>query len=49
LKIQDVLRHGKVLKSIKDPRWKKYKPEAEVTKIGLFDFGYQSIRFSQNR
>jgi hypothetical protein len=38
LKIQNVLRHGKGLKSIKEPIWKKSKPEAEVTKIGLSDF-----------
>jgi hypothetical protein len=49
LKIQDVLRHRKRLKSIKEPRWKKYKPEVEVAKIGLSGFGYRSIRFSQNR
>jgi hypothetical protein len=32
LEIQDVLRHEKGLKSIKKPRWKKSKPEAEVAK-----------------
>jgi hypothetical protein len=32
LKNQEVLRHGKELKSIKKPRWKKSKLEAEVAK-----------------
>jgi hypothetical protein len=32
LKIQDVLRHEKGLKGIKEPRWKKSKPEVEVAK-----------------
>jgi hypothetical protein len=45
LKIQGVLRHGKILKGIKKPRWKKSKPKAKVTKIGQFSFGYQSIWF----
>jgi hypothetical protein len=49
LKIQGVLRHGKILKGIKDPRWKKSKPKAEAAKTGLSGFGYRSIRFSQNR
>jgi hypothetical protein len=35
LKIQGVLRHEKILKGIKEPRWKKSKPKAEVTKTGL--------------
>jgi hypothetical protein len=48
LKIQDFLRHGKGIKSIKEPRWKESKPEDEVTKTRLSSFGYQSIRFSQN-
>jgi hypothetical protein len=43
LKIQDVLRHGKLLKDIKKPIWKKSKPKAEVTKIRLSDFGYRII------
>jgi hypothetical protein len=36
----------KILKGVKEPRWKKSKPKAEVAKTGLPDFGYQSIRFS---
>jgi hypothetical protein len=43
LKVQDVLRHEKILKSIKESRWKKSKLEAEVVKTGLFDFRYRSI------
>jgi hypothetical protein len=34
LKIQDVLRHGKGLKGIKELIWKKSKLEAEVAKTG---------------
>jgi hypothetical protein len=34
LKIQDVLRHEKGLKSIKKPRWKKFKPKDKTAKIG---------------
>jgi hypothetical protein len=49
LKIQDVMRHGKGLKGINEPIWKKSKPEAEVAKTELSDFGYQSIQFSQNK
>jgi hypothetical protein len=49
LKIQCVLRHGRGSRSIKEPRWMKSKPEAEVTKTRLPDFGNRSIRFSQNR
>jgi hypothetical protein len=49
LKIQDVLRHGKILKGINESRWKKYKPKAKVTKNRLSNFGYRSIRFFQNR
>jgi hypothetical protein len=49
LKIKCVLRHGKGLKGIKNPGWKKSKPKAEAAKTGLFNFGYWSIRFSQNR
>jgi hypothetical protein len=33
----------KILKGIKEPRWKKSKPKAEVTKTGLSGVGYQSI------
>jgi hypothetical protein len=40
LKIQCVLRHGKGLKGIKEPRWKKSKPKAEAAKTGLSGFGY---------
>jgi hypothetical protein len=40
LKIQGVLRHGKVLRSIKEPRWKKSEPEADAVKTRLFGFGY---------
>jgi hypothetical protein len=46
LKLQGVLRHEKILKGIKEPRWKKSKPKAEVAKTGLFGFGYWSIQFS---
>jgi hypothetical protein len=49
LEIQGVLRHGKMLKGIKDPRWEKSEPKAEVAKTRLSDFGYWSIRFSQNK
>jgi hypothetical protein len=49
LKIQGVLRQEKGLTSIKKPRWKKSKPEAEAAKTRLSGFGYQSIQFSQNR
>jgi hypothetical protein len=48
-KIQGILRHGKLLKDIKEPRLRKSKPKAKVTKIGLSDFEYRSIRFSQSR
>jgi hypothetical protein len=40
LKIQDILRYGKGIKNIKEPRWKKSKPEAEVAKTELCGFGY---------
>jgi hypothetical protein len=43
LKVQDVLRHGKGLKSIEESRWKKPKLEAKVTKTELSGFGYRSI------
>jgi hypothetical protein len=43
------LRHGKGLKSIKKPRWKKSKPKAEAAKIGLSGFGNQNIRFSSEQ
>jgi hypothetical protein len=49
LEIQGVLRHKKMLKGIKDPRWEKSEPKAEVAKTRLSDFGYWSIRFSQNK
>jgi hypothetical protein len=39
------LRYGKGIKNIKEPRWKKFKPEAKVAKTGLCGFGYQSIWF----
>jgi hypothetical protein len=38
LKIQDVLRHAKGLRSIMEPRWKKFKPKAEAVNIGWSDF-----------
>jgi hypothetical protein len=47
--MQDVLRYRKGLKSIKEPIWKKSKPEAEIVKTGLSGFGYRSIYLSQNR
>jgi hypothetical protein len=40
LKIQEVLRHGKGLKSIKKPIWKKSNLEVEVAKTRMFDFRY---------
>jgi hypothetical protein len=45
LKIQGVLRHEKILKGIKKPRWKKSKPKVEAAKLGQSCFGYQSIQF----
>jgi hypothetical protein len=36
----DILRHGKRLRSIKEPRWKKSKPKAKAVKTGLFGLGY---------
>jgi hypothetical protein len=33
LKIQGVLRHGKGLTNIKELRWKKSKPKAELQKL----------------
>jgi hypothetical protein len=39
LKIQGVLRHGKELKGIKEPRWKKSKPKAKAAKTRLSSFG----------
>jgi hypothetical protein len=49
MKIQEVLRHGKGLKGMKRPRWKKFKLEAEGAKTRLPGLGYRSIWFSQNR
>jgi hypothetical protein len=49
LKIQDVLRLGKGLKGIKEPRWKKSKPKSEAAKTRLSGFGYQSIQFFLKR
>jgi hypothetical protein len=43
LKIQGVLRHAKELKSIKKPRWKKFKPKTKAAKTGLSGFGNWSI------
>jgi hypothetical protein len=48
-KIPGVLRHEKILKSIKESIWRKSKPKAEVAKIGVSGFGNRSVRFSQNR
>jgi hypothetical protein len=45
LKVQGVLRHGKILKGIKELRWKKSKSKAEATKAGLSGFGYRSFQF----
>jgi hypothetical protein len=39
----------KILKGIKEPRWKKSKPKAEVAKTGLSNFEYRSVQFPQNR
>jgi hypothetical protein len=41
--MQGVLRHGKKIKGIKEPRWKKSNPKA--VKTGLFGIGNQSIWF----
>jgi hypothetical protein len=49
LKMQGVLRHGKGLKCIKEPRWKKSKQKVEAAKTELSGFKYPSILFSQNR
>jgi hypothetical protein len=49
LKIQDVLGHGKGLRSIKEPRWKKSKPKDEAAKTRLSSLGYWSVRIFQNR
>jgi hypothetical protein len=38
LKVQGVLRHKKILKGIKEPRWKKSKAKAEGAKIRLLVF-----------
>jgi hypothetical protein len=46
LKIQDILRHEKGLKSIKEPRWKKSMPKAEAAKTRLSGFSYPNIQFS---
>jgi hypothetical protein len=43
LKIQGVLRRGKILKGIKETRWINSKLKAEVAKIRLSDFRYRSI------
>jgi hypothetical protein len=43
LMVQGVLRHGKELKSIKKPRWKKSMSKAKAAKTGLSGLGYQSI------
>jgi hypothetical protein len=48
-KTHGVLRHVKILKGNKEPRWKKSRPKAEVAKIELSNFGYWSSRFSQIR
>jgi hypothetical protein len=39
----------KILKCIKELRWKNFKPKAEAAKIKLSSFGYWSIRFFQNK
>jgi hypothetical protein len=49
LKIQCVLRHGKGLRSIKEPRWKKSKSKAEATKTRWSSFIFWRVQFSQNR
>jgi hypothetical protein len=45
LEVQDVLIHGKALKSINKSRWKKSKLEGEVINTGLSGFAYCSIQF----
>jgi hypothetical protein len=45
LKILVHLRHGKGIRSTKEPRQKKSKLEVEVAKTGLCGLGYQSIQF----
>jgi hypothetical protein len=44
-----MLRHGKGLKSTKEPGWKKSKPKAEAAKAEVSDLGYRSIRFFLKR
>jgi hypothetical protein len=49
LKIQDVLRYGKGLRNIKEPRCKKSKPKAEAAKPGWSSFLFRRVQFSHNR
>jgi hypothetical protein len=43
LNVQGVLSHGKTLRGVKEPRWKKSKPKVEGPKTGLSGFGFQNI------
>jgi hypothetical protein len=38
LKISGVLKHGKILRSIKEPRWKKSKTKVMAAKTGVSNF-----------
>jgi hypothetical protein len=49
LKIKGILRHGKGLKGIKEPRWNKSKPKAEAAKTILSSLGYRTIQFFLKR
>jgi hypothetical protein len=49
LKNQVCLKHGKVDRSIKEPKQKKFKPKDEVAKTGLSGLGFQTIQFFQSR
>jgi hypothetical protein len=49
LKILVHLRYGKGVRSIKEPRWKKFKSKVEVAKTRLSGLRYWSIQFFQNR
>jgi hypothetical protein len=47
LKIEDVLRPGKILKGDKEPMEKNSKPKAKVAKIGMSGFENRSVQFFQ--
>jgi hypothetical protein len=49
LKIQGVFRHGKGPRSIKEPRWRKSKPKADVAKTRTIRFGILEYPIFWNR